>query len=59
MPLGDPGLKSEDMQVLRAPVRHLQFEVDILDENPYSIKKLGANLTVLKNPEKVVIIGAL
>ena len=60
LPADDPKPQSEEMQALQEQVRYLQFEVDVLKETLAVLKKdPGTNLTVLKNREKVVIIGAL
>lgn len=52
--------QAEELEVLRAQLQELQFEIDVLKETIAVLKKdPGADLAVLRNREKAVIIGAL
>ena len=56
----DKNDQTSQLDELKAQVKDLQFEVDLLRETLNVIKKdQGANLKTLKNREKTVIVGAL
>ena len=60
LPQNHASSQVEELEVLRAQVQGLQFEVDVLRETMAVLKKdPGVDLTVLKNREKAVIIDAL
>lgn len=59
LPEGEPA-SSEEVAQLKAKMRDMQMEIDILKETFNVLKKdPGVDMTVLMNREKAVIIGAL
>ena len=60
LPSESPAPQPEELETLRAELRELQLEVDVLKETIEVIKKdPGADLTRLTNREKAAIIGTL
>ena len=59
LPEGNP-VSSKEIEQLKTQIHDMKLEIDILKETLDVLKKdPGADITVLKNREKAVIIGVL